>query len=142
MFEIRTQTEIKANAQQIWAILIDIGGWEDWNPYIRQITGAPVEGNTVRVNVRMPDGAKADFDADVDVVREERRFSWKGGDDRSRIQGEHIFEIEPHGDGGCTFVHREVFTGTQAEELYNEVGASLSAAFEQMNDALKLQAEG
>jgi len=142
MFEIRTQAEIKASAQRVWGILIDTGSWGDWNPYIRRFAGAPAEGNTVRVSVRMPDGATADFDADVDVVREERRLSWKGGDDRSKLQGEHIFEIESHGDGGCTFIHREVFTGTQAEELYGEVRASLSAAFEQMNDALKLKSEG
>lgn len=141
-YEIRTAIQIAAPPEAVWAVLSDVAGWGDWNPYIVRIEGAPVVGRVLHVSVKMPDGTDAEFDADIDIVRPNQRLSWKGGENRSELQGEHIFEIEPASDGGATFIHREIFTGTLAEEKYNDDHEIMTEAFHLMNQGLKRHVEG
>ncbi len=141
-YEIRTSIEIAAPAAAVWAVLIDVAGWAEWNPYLVRIEGEPVVGQVVQVNAAFPDGTTAAFSPDVDIVRPGERLSWKGGANRAEMQGEHIFEIEATSGGGATFIHREVFTGTLAQEKYDKDHEIMTEAFHLMNQGLKRRLEG
>ncbi|MDA1258638.1 MAG: SRPBCC domain-containing protein [Chloroflexi bacterium] len=142
--EIRTEIEIEASPEAVWALLSDFAGWSGWNPYIVEIKGEAIVGETVEIRVTMADGTDSGFDSVVDVVTPNRRVSWKGGmEDRSEFQGEHIFEIEPRENGKCTFIHREIFTGRRVPELTGpEDDVLMIETFGLMNAALKTRVEG
>ncbi|MCH8816697.1 MAG: SRPBCC domain-containing protein [Chloroflexi bacterium] len=140
--EIRTEIEIDATPEAVWATLSDFAGWSEWNPYIVEIKGKAIVGQTVTVSVKMADGSEDGFDSVVDIVTPNRRVSWKGGmEDRSELQGEHIFEIEPRGAGACTFIHREVFTGTKVPDIFPAAHEETVRTFGLMNAALKRRLE-
>jgi hypothetical protein len=70
-------------------------------------------------------------------------FRWLGNMLMPGIfDGEHIFELEPAGDGGCRLVQREEFRGVLVPLMLAMVGKSTERGFHAMNQALKSRVEG
>jgi hypothetical protein len=59
---------------------------------------------------------------------------------RGIFDGEHIFQIEPSGDGGSRFVQRERFGGVLVP-LFGAMLGKTEQGFVAMNEALKQRAE-
>src|SRR5436853_514311 len=57
------------------------------------------------------------------------------------FSGEHIFTIEPLGKNHVRFIHREIFTGLFVLIYAGNFDKSIRRGFEEMNQALKAQAE-
>jgi uncharacterized protein YndB with AHSA1/START domain len=56
MKEIRTEIEITAPVERVWAVLTDLGAYEDWNPFIEHIEGELRPAARLRVRIRPPGG--------------------------------------------------------------------------------------
>jgi len=57
------------------------------------------------------------------------------------FNGDHIFTIEQIGNERVRFVQREIFSGLFVSFLLQGLDVKIRLGFEQMNQALKLQAE-
>jgi hypothetical protein len=57
------------------------------------------------------------------------------------FDGEHIFTIEPLGPNRVRFVQREIFTGLLVPLFARGLDTDTQRGFEEMNQALKVQAE-
>ena len=112
MKELRTEIEIQASAERVWQLLTDFPSFPQWNPFIRKASGNIRVGERLEVRLQ-PSGASAmTFRPTVLKVEPNREFRWLGhllipG----LFDGEHIFTIEPLGEGRVRFTQREVFTG-------------------------------
>src|SRR5438093_8689554 len=49
MLELRTEIEIDAPPERVWAVLIDFEKFPDWNPFIRRIHGNALVGSRLDV---------------------------------------------------------------------------------------------
>jgi uncharacterized protein YndB with AHSA1/START domain len=45
MKELRTEIEIAAPPERVWAVLADFDSYPEWNPFIRRIRGQPAAGS-------------------------------------------------------------------------------------------------
>ena len=126
----------------MWAQLIDLPRWRDWNPFIREIEGDPVLGSKLRVVLQPPGSSRATtFRPTVVANVPGQRFEWLGSiGTRGIADGHHIFELEPAGAGMTRFVQREEFTGWAVGLLW-PLFRKAEPGFVAMNQALKERAE-
>ncbi len=142
MKELRTEIEIQASAERVWQILTDFASFPKWNPFIRRAGGEPRIGARLVVFLQ-PSGAGAKtFRPEVLKAEPNRELRWLGhllvpG----LFDGEHIFTIEPLGANRVRFVQREIFTGLLVPLFAHGLDTGTLRGFEEMNRALKIQAE-
>jgi hypothetical protein len=141
MKELRREIVIAAPPERVWEVLTDFDSYPSWNPFIRSIAGQPAEGAKLETRIEPPGGRGMRFRPTVLKAEAPRELRWLG---RLLLpglfDGEHIFTIEPSGDGDSRFVQRERFSGV----LVPVLGAGLrktEQGFTAMNEALKQRAE-
>ena len=97
-----------------------------------------------RLEVKLqPSGASAmTFRPTVLKAEPNRELRWLGHLLISGLfDGEHIFTIEPLGEGRVRFTQREVFTGLLVPLFARGLDTDTRRGFEEMNQALKARAE-
>jgi hypothetical protein len=142
MKELRSEIEIEASAERVWQLLTDFAHFPQWNPFIRRASGDVRRGQRLEVNIQ-PSGANGmTFRPTVLKAEPNRELRWIGhllipG----LFDGEHIFIIEPLGTNRVRFIQREIFTGLLVPLFAKGLDTDTQRGFEEMNQALKAQAE-
>jgi hypothetical protein len=141
MKEIRTEIEIVAPAERVWAVVTDFDRYGEWNSFITRAVGRLVPGEKLAVTIHPPGGRAVTFRPTVTAVEPGRRVVWLGHlGIRGIFDGEHIQEVEPISPGRTRYVQRENLSGV----LVPFVGGILrktEAGFRRMNEQLKERAE-
>lgn len=140
--EIRTQIDIDAQPERVWAVLTDFPSHADWNPFLT-IEGQSEEGAVLTIVVQSPNGESMSFRPTLLVVRPAEKLEWLGRLLIPRVfDGRHIYELEPLDDGTRTrFHHYEKFRGLLVPLLWESLNTDTRQGFESMNKALKAESE-
>jgi hypothetical protein len=140
--ELNSEIEIKASSVTVWKLLTDTARFPGWNPFIRRLQGELKVGQKLVVFIQ-PSGTRGmEFKPVVLKVEPNRELRWLG-----RLifpglfDGEHIFQIEPSGDGRVRFRQREIFSGILVPLLKNSLDTDTRRGFNEMNQKLKSLAE-
>lgn len=138
MKEIKSEIDIQASAEKIWQVLTDLENYQEWNPFLHHAAGkVEMDGN---VNVTFVFGSR-DMTLHCTVVKlepyHELRWRYHVGFP-FLYQGEHIFIMEPAGDGRVHFIDKEVFKGLLVPLLVKEDD---TGGFIAMDQALKARVE-
>lgn len=143
MFDLRTETEIRATSSRIWSVLIDFPAYPAWNPFVRSIEGTPEVGSTLKVSVQPEGGKGMTFQPTVLAAIPNQELRWRGRVLVPGIfDGEHYFQIQPLQSGSSLFIHGERFSGVLIPFFKSALNAGTRAGFVAMNRALKERAEG
>ena len=136
-----TMMNIDAPPSVVWAVLTNTGSYSDWNPFIRRVSGDLQEGAKLDVRIEPPRGRAMSFKPAVLTVENESELRWLGRFLLPGLfDGEHIFRLEALGDGGTRFTQAERFSGILVRAFTSTLDKT-ELGFEQMNTALKAQAE-
>jgi hypothetical protein len=143
MREIRTEVEIAAPRERVWAVLADFARHAEWNPFIRSIKGELKVGGQLEIRIHPPGGKAMTFEPELIRAVPSEELRWIG---RVLLQGifdgEHIFELKPIDNGERTrFVQREEFRGVLVPFLWRTLNTDTRRGFEEMNQALKERVE-
>lgn len=142
MRQLTTTIEIASSPEVVWAILMDFAAYPDWNPFVRQITGNPSEGEQLTVRLQNPGGKAMTFTPVVTEAAPDRAFSWLGKlGFKGVFDGHHHFTIETASDTGVRFTQSEDFSGALVPVLWGMVAKKTRPGFDAMNAALKERAE-
>jgi hypothetical protein len=140
--EVRSEIEINSYPESVWRILIDFGAYDQWNPFINKIIGAPTEGSKIDIYIETPSGKNRKYSPRITRVEEGRELRWFG---KSSLPGflnaEHIFTIEELQPERVRFIQRELFDGLLTRVFGKGVDTDIRQGFQDMNDALKKRAE-
>jgi hypothetical protein len=140
--EIHTQIDIKASAERAWQVLIDFNNYSQWNPFIRQINGAPKVGTKLEIHLHTAGGKRRIYKPTVTKLEPYHELRWFGKSFvPGMFNGEHIFNIETLGVNHILFLHREVFTGLGVALAGDRLDRDLYQSFEKMNNAFKEKLE-
>lgn len=143
MHEVRTEIEINATAERVWAVLTDFRRHAEWNPFVRRIEGELREGGRLVVSVQPQGGRGMTFRPTVLKAAPNRELRWLGRLLMPGVfDGEHYFQIEEAEGGKCRLVHGERFSGVLVKMMRGSLEGGTRAGFEAMNRALKARAEG
>ena len=142
MKEVRSEIEINSYPESVWRILIDFAAYDQWNPFINKIIGAPTEGSKIDIYIETPSGKNRKYSPRITKVQEGRELRWFG---KSSLPGflnaEHIFIIEEVQPERVRFIQRELFDGLLTRVFGKGVDTDIRQGFQDMNDALKKRAE-
>ncbi len=142
MREIRTEVEIAAPPEKVWAILTDFESWKEWTPIINQASGTPALGSELNITMIGEDGKDGpNYIPVVTNLQEPTSFRW-----RAKMMSEilmtndKIFELEQTATG-TRLVHKELFKGMLVPLFWGKFSNHVPVMLNSMNDALKIQAE-
>ena len=140
--ELRTEIEIEAPPERVWAVLTDFASYPDWNPFIASIQGDLAEGSELRVELTPPEAGSFRFRPRLLRLIRDQELRWKGHFLlRGLFDGEHFFQLVPVDSGRTRFVHGEDFNGI----LVKFMGGMLTKTargFVLMNHALRRRVLG
>jgi hypothetical protein len=140
--EVRSEIEINSYPESVWRILIDFAAYDQWNPFINKVIGAPTEGSKIDIYIETPSGKNRKYSPRITRVEEGRELRWFG---KSSLPGflnaEHIFIIEELQPERVHFIQRELFDGLLTRVFGKGVDTDIRQGFQDMNDALKKRAE-
>ena len=138
MKELRTEIDIDASAERVWAALTDFASFPKWNPFIREIRGTPAVGSRLEVTIGASGTKPMTFRPTVKNVVPNRELRWLGRVGLPRIfDGGHIFELAAIGPDRTRFVQRERFRGLIVPFLAKSLDRDARRGFEEMNEALR-----
>ena len=139
--ELRTEIEIDAAPEVVWEILVDLGRYEEWNPFITSSSGEARVGGTLVNRLEPPDAKAMTFKPKVTAVDEGKAFEWLGHlVVPGLFDGRHRFEVHAAGSG-TLFRQDEYFSGILVRPMRKSLEGSTRRGFEAMNRALKERAE-
>ena len=142
MRRLNTTIDISSSPEIVWEILMDFAAYPDWNPFVREITGKPSEGEQLTVHLQNPGGRAMTFTPIVTEAAPDRAFSWLGKlGFKGVFDGHHHFKIEAIDDTQVRFTQSEDFSGALVPVLWAMVSKKTRAGFDAMNAALKERAE-
>jgi hypothetical protein len=140
--ELNTEIEINASSETVWNLLTDTSRFQEWNPFIRRLRGELKAGQKLAVFIQ-PSGTRGmEFKPVVLKVEPNKELRWLGRLILPGLfDGEHIFQIEPVGDGRVLFRQREIFSGVLVPLLKKSLDTDTRRGFNEMNQKLKQLAE-
>jgi hypothetical protein len=139
---IHTQLNIKASAERAWQVLIDFNNYSQWNPFIRQINGAPKVGTKLEIHLHTASGKRRIYRPTLTKLEPYHELRWYGKAFLpGMFNGERIFTIEALEVNHILFLHREIFTGLGVALAGNRLDRDLQQSFEKMNNAFKEKLE-
>jgi len=141
MKEISTHIDIDAAPSDVWAVLTDLEGWSEWNPFIPKASGIVAVGERLQAEL-VPPGRKATtFKPTVTEANPNVTFEWLGRVGMPGVfDGRHRFDLEPI-DGGTRFRQSERFTGVLSRPIIRMIRSATTEGFDVMNSALKERVE-
>lgn len=140
--EVSAGIDIAARADAIWAALVDLHRFRDWNPFIRRASGSLRVGRRVRLRVRTRFGVPLVFRATVTVREPRRELRWRGYFLAPWLaSGDHTFTLETSARGTVHLEQREVFSGILPRLARRLLVPETRRGFDAMNRALKQRAE-
>ncbi len=139
--EIRTEVEIAAPVAQVWRTLTDFADYQEWNPFITQISGELREGANLTVHLSLPEGRDHELQPRLLRCQENEELRWRGhllfpG----LFDGEHFFRLLEVSPNRTRFVQGENFTGVLVRFTGNTITRA-ARGFVYMNEALKKRVE-
>lgn len=138
--ELRTELEIEAPPEQVWAVLTDFQRYHEWNPFITRIFGELRVGEKLSVTLSPPESRDWTFRPSLLVCDAPRELRWLGRLwIKGLFDGEHFFQCHEADGGRTRFVHGENLKGFLVKYLSM---TNVARGFVYMNQALKKRVEG
>lgn len=139
--QLRTEIEIDAKPDAVWAVLAATDRYAEWNPFITELSGTLAVDARLEIVVAPPESSEMRFSPRVLVADPGRELRWRGVLGHPFLfSGEHFFQLVDTGKGTTRFVHGEDFKGFLLKFLAGKL-TNTARGFVLMNQALKRRVE-
>jgi hypothetical protein len=132
-------TRISAGPDAVWAALVDVGSWRDWDSGVDRVEGRVGLGERLTVYATMI--RSRPFPVTVTELRPGEVMRWRGGLPAGLAVIDRTYSLDAQDDGGTLFTVREDHTGPLAG-LLGRTTPDLNPSFRQFCAGLKARTEG
>ncbi len=140
--ELVSSVDIEAPSQTVWEVLVDLGVYPAWNPFIVEAEGTVEVGGQLTLRMQPVGGSAITMRPTVVEVVQDRRLRWQGRFGvRGLFDADHLFTIEALGTSRSRLVQQEQFSGLLVPFFKGSLERGTLPAFHAMNAALKDRAE-
>jgi hypothetical protein len=139
MRSFEAAARIDASPDQVWALLVDVGGWRDWNSGVDRVEGRVALGERLTLYATMI--RSRPFVVTVTEIRPREAMRWRGGLPFGLAVIERTYRLDEQDDGGTLLTVREDHTGPLAAVL-GRTTPDLNPSFRQFCEGLKALVEG
>ena len=103
---VHTEIFIPADPEKIWAVLMDVTGYKEWNPVLIPVEGEFTEGARLKYEMVQPDGKRSKLNARVIKLIDQKLLNQFGG-----IPGiltfDHKYILDPVNEGTRVTIHED-----------------------------------
>jgi hypothetical protein len=139
--QLRTEVEIAASPDRVWAVLTDFGAYPGWNPFIASIEGELRLGSRLRVAVTMHDGTELRSRPRLSACVPSQELRWTAYRWLpTLLTVDHLFLLNPANEGRTRLVHGQDLSGWLLDYLGERVTLTVRGMVH-MNEALKARVE-
>ena len=141
--QIQNKIDIEASPKLVWEILLEVGHYKNWNPFIIEAQGQVRLNSYLELTMSPPDADQRRRKVLVTSLKSCREFSWKGTIIHTAFFcGHNRFTLIPLSDHQTRLIQEEIFSGLLVPFFYNKLDRNLPAGFKKMLIALKSTVEG
>ncbi|MGE0080053.1 MAG: SRPBCC family protein [Thiohalomonadaceae bacterium] len=140
--DIVTQIVINAPAERLWRTLCDFPSYPAWNPFLREVSGTPGQGEHLIITHHLPGSRPWRERTRITRIHEEREIAWFGHRIFPGIlDGEHAFLLIPLDDRRTQVVQRKRYSGLLCAFAWPSIRTRMRRGLMMTNAALKAHAE-
>ncbi|SFL75431.1 SRPBCC domain-containing protein [Geodermatophilus ruber] len=139
MRSFEAATRIDASPEQVWDLLVDVGGWRDWDSGVDRVEGRVALGEQLTIYATMI--RNRPFPITVTDIRPHEAMRWQGGLPFGLAVIDRTYRLDGQADGSTVLTVREDHTGPLAG-LLGRTTPDLNPSFRQFCEGLKARAEG
>jgi hypothetical protein len=137
MKTVSATTQIDAPPMAVWAVLIDLSRYPEWNPLFREASGEVAVGERITLRAVQPaNGRLMTVKAKIVAADPGAELRWASALP-AIMSGEHSFVLTPL-NGGTRLAQTEIYGGLLAATVSVPRTETI---FQAMNDALKQRVE-
>jgi len=143
MQTIKTEIDISAPPEKVWAILTDIDKWHEWSPTINASEGKAALDSTLTITMMSKEPGKdgPKYSPKIIQIDEPNYFHWRAHMMAGFIfTNDKIIELEKT-NTGTKVTHTETFKGIMSVLMKGQMDKGVPPMLNMMNDALKQIAE-
>ena len=141
MKTLHSELGVGAPAGIVWEVLVDLPGWERWNPVMWAV-GKLAAGEQLRVTIALPGSKQVRIDPAVIQLDEGRQLRWLSDVlFRGILDIEQGFRVVAEDIGRCRLEQFAVFRGLLADAVVWLNRKPIETGIQTMNRALKREAE-
>ena len=130
---------IDADPGSVWALLVDVGGWRDWDSGVDRVDGRVALGEKLTLYATMI--RSRPFEVVVTEIRPREAMRWRAAWPLGAAVIERTYSLDAQEDGGTVLTIREDHTGPLATLLARST-PDLNPSFRHFCQGLKARAEG
>lgn len=139
--QLRTEIEIAAAPERVWAALVDFAGYPEWNPYVKAVEGKLGVGERLTLTLTPADGSERRQVVTVVKLEPGSTLRWTSKLLVRRLfDGEHYFELVSLDGDHTRLIHGEDLSGAMVQHMGPRLTA-MARGFVGMNEALKRRVE-
>jgi hypothetical protein len=131
-------TRIDASPADVWPVLIDVGGWRDWDSGVDRVEGRVALGEPITIYATMI--RSRPFTVTVTELRPREAMRWRGGLPFGTAVIDRTYSLDAQDDGGTVLTVREDHSGPFAG-LLGRTTPDLNPSFRQFCAGLKARVE-
>jgi hypothetical protein len=139
MRSFEAAARIDASPATVWDLLVDVGGWRDWDSGVDRVQGRVALGERLTLYATMI--RNRPFVVTVTEIRPGEVMRWRGGLPFGLAVIERTYHLDGQEDGGTVLTVREDHSGPLAF-LLGRTTPDLNPSFRQFCEGLKARAEG
>ncbi|MEO8112935.1 MAG: SRPBCC domain-containing protein [Phenylobacterium sp.] len=138
---IEDRIGVQASAETIWDLIVDLKGWEVWNPLYPKASGQIRIGQPLDLTLVLPGQAPRQIQPVVLEWVPNEQLHWRLSMMGGLVKTVRYLEIEPLAPGSCIVSNGEIFGGLMGPPAIRRMGRTIQRGFREMNEALKARAE-
>ena len=138
MRSFEAAARIDASPATVWDLLVDVGGWRDWNSGVDRVEGRVALGERLTLYATMI--RSRPFSVTVTELRPQEAMRWRGGLPFGLAVIERTYHLDGQDDGGTVLTVREDHAGPFAA-LLGRTTPDLNPSFRQFCAGIKAKAE-
>jgi hypothetical protein len=145
--ELHTHIEIAGTPERVWAVLMDLPAYPEWNPLVRSAKGTfTLDGSPSLTFAPLSTMLRVTVRPTVLEAEAGRRLRFRIRLARPGVPGlfdaEHVLTLDPQEGDVVRLWEQARFRGLLAPLVTRRLNRTGGGAFATMNEALKLRVEG
>jgi len=142
-YAVEATAEIAATPEQVWAALLDLDGYDAWNPFTPRVHSTLEVGAPVHLDVVLGPGRRTRSTNTVEVVDAPHRLVWSSIlIHRRLLRTRRTQTVEALPDGRSRYRTHEVFEGPLAPLVGLVSRRAVTEGFTAVAAALRVHVEG
>lgn len=137
MLTYQSAVDIDAAATDVWAVLVDVARWSEWDSGVLGVEGSVAPG--ARLSLRIAANPSRAFTLKVVELAPPSAMTWRGGMPLGLFTGTRTYRLTPR-TGGTHFAMREEYTGPMLPLIARSM-PDLQPSFDQFAAGLKARLE-